>query len=306
MPIATISPMSDTTPATPTPRGPILVACDGEPASAEALFTAARVARQALGGAVEVLGVCEPTPAIAAGAEIVVAPLEFETLRRETLSEDIRRVVSISAEGDPTWPLSVVIGSPARTLAATARDRHAALLVMGIGRHNPMDRLFGAETTLATLRESSVPVLAVGAHFPAQPTHAVVGMDFGAASIEAARLAMQLVGPRGHLTLVHVRPRFEHPSADWQAWDVEYGRTLPPLFDRIRTTLAPPATLTFDTSVVRGDPAPALLAVAQQAHADLVAIGTQHHTLLERLMVGSVATSVLRTARGAVLAVPTP
>jgi nucleotide-binding universal stress UspA family protein len=72
----------------------------------------------------------------------------------------------------------------------------------------------------------------------------------------------------------------------------------------MRSTLAPPATLTFDTSVVRGEPAPALLALAQQARADFVALGTQHHTLMERLMVGSVATRVLRTARIPVLAVP--
>ncbi len=304
MPIATVVPASDRLPVPPTTTGPILVACDGEPASVEALFTAARVAQRAVGGAVQVVGVCEPTPAIAAGAEVVVAPQEFETLRQETLLDDIRRVVSSSAEGDPQWPVDVVIGAPARTLAAMARDRHAGMLVMGIGRHNPVDRLFGAETTLATVRESSVPVLAVGAHFPSEPRHAVVGMDFGAASLEAARLAMQFVGARGHVTLVHVRPRFEHPSADWQDWDLEYGRTLPPLFDRIRTTLAPPATLTLDTSVVRGEPAPSLLAVAQQAHADFVALGTQHHTLVERLMVGSVATRVLRTARCPVLAVP--
>ena len=44
--------------------------------------------------------------------------------------------------------------------------------------------------------------------------------------------------------------------------------------------------------------------LAQQAHADFVALGTQHHTLMERLLVGSVATKVLRTARIPVLAVP--
>jgi nucleotide-binding universal stress UspA family protein len=122
-----------------------------------------------------------------------------------------------------------------RTLAEEARRRAASLLVMGIGRHNPLDRLFGAETTLATLRESAVPVLAVGMNFPAAPKHAVVGMDFSAASIHATRLAMRLVGDDGRITLVHVRPKFEHPSADWQ-WD---GTTenVAALFEQIRGQL---------------------------------------------------------------------
>jgi nucleotide-binding universal stress UspA family protein len=175
---------------------------------------------------------------------------------------------------------------------------------MGIGRHNPLDRLFGTETTLATLRESTVPVLAVGAHFPTTPRHAVIGLDFSEASIEAARLALRMVGPSGRLTLAHVRPRFEHPSADWQAWDADYGRTLPPLFEKVRLHIDAPAGVVLETVTVRGDPAPALLAFAQQANADLIALGTQRHSFIERLVVGSVATRVLRTARCAVLAVP--
>jgi nucleotide-binding universal stress UspA family protein len=189
-------------------------------------------------------------------------------------------------------------------LAAESARRNATMLVMGIGRHNPLDRLFGAETTLATLRESTVPVLAVGAQFLSAPRHAVVGLDFSAASVESARMALRLIGPSGRLTLAHVRPRFEHPSADWQTWDAEYGRTLPPLFEQVRASIGVPPTVTFETITVRGDPAPALLAFAQQANADLIAVGTQRHSFMERLVVGSVATRVLRTARCAVLAVP--
>jgi nucleotide-binding universal stress UspA family protein len=103
---------------------------------------------------------------------------------------------------------------------------------------------------------------------------------------------------------VHVRPRFEHPSVDWQTWDVEYGRTLPPLFAQITQQLDAPYVVTVETVAVRGDPAPALLAFAQQSNADLVAVGTQRHSLYERLVVGSVATRVLRTTRCSVLAVP--
>lgn len=284
--------------------GPVLVATDGNPVSHEAVFNAARLAASAFGVAIEVIGVCEPLPGVAAGMDVLPVPAEFDEARRGAMRDDLRRSVNIAAAGDPSWPIHVLVGSPARTLASEAERRDAALIVMGIGRHNPLDRLFGTETTLATLRESRVPILAVGPNFPSVPARAVVGLDFSTSSIQAAHLALRLLAPGGRLTLVHVRPRFEHPSADWQAWDAEYGRTLPPLFAQVSGQLEVPAGITVDTVAVRGDPAPALLAFAQQVNADLVAVGTQRHAFFERLVVGSVATRVLRTSRVGVLAVP--
>jgi nucleotide-binding universal stress UspA family protein len=286
-----------------TDGGPVLIACDGAAASGEALFNAGRLAAAAYGAELEVLGVCEPMPGVVAGMDVLPVPAEIDEGRRSTMQADLQRAVSIAAAGDPSWPISVLVGPPARTLAHEAERRGATMLVMGIGRHNPLDRLFGTETTLATLRESRVPVLAVGPHFGA-PSHAVVGLDFSAASVHAAHLALRLLTPGGKLTLVHVRPRFEHPSADWQAWDAEYGRTLPPLLEQITQQLDAPSGITIDTVTVRGDPAPALLAFAQQTNAELVAVGTQRHSFFERLVVGSVATRILRTARCGVLAVP--
>jgi len=288
----------------PLHHGPILLACDGAPTAHDALFNAGRCAAAAFDSTIEVLGICAPTPGVAAGMDVLPAPTELDELRRGAMLEDVRRAVSIAVGSDAAWPSTVLVGAPPRLLAAEAARRNATMLVMGIGRHNPLDRLFGAETTLATLRESTVPVLAAGGQFVSAPRHAVVGLDFSAASVEAARMALRLIGPLGRLTLTHVRPSFEDPSADWQAWDAEYGRTLPPLFEQVRATIGVPTSVTFETITVRGDPAPSLLAFSQQANADLVAVGTQRHSFIERLMVGSVATRVLRTARCAVLAVP--
>ncbi len=333
-------------------NGPILVACDGAPTAHDALSVAAQCASSAFGGEIQVLGVCSPTPGVAAGMDVLPAPRELDEIRRQSMLHDVRRWASTAptvrartamstsnsgtrasataaagetasemaggaasemargaasgtaAASTAEWPVDVLTGAPARILASEASRRGAAMLVMGIGRHNPLDRLFGAETTLATLREATVPVLAVSAEYSSCPRLAVVGLDFSNASVHAAELALRMVGPTGRLALVHVRPKFEHPSADWQAWDVEYGRTLPPLFEKVRTQLAAPEGVIVETVTLRGDPAPALLAYAQQANADVIAVGTQHHSLMERLMVGSVATRVLRTSRCAVLAVP--
>ncbi|MBL0938778.1 MAG: universal stress protein [Gemmatimonadaceae bacterium] len=284
--------------------GSVIVASDGTSVSSDALFNAARLAARAYGGSISLLGVSEPVPGVAAGMDVLPVPPELDEVRRVHLLDDLRREVSVSASGDPAWPIEVVVGSPARTLAEEASRRGAAMLIMGIGRHNPLDRLFGTETTLATLRESRVPVFAVGPTFPSQPVRAVVGLDFSTASVQAAHMALQMLPSGGQLTLVHVRPRFEHPSSDWQAWDADYGRTLPPLFEQVRAQLDVPEHVLVETVTLRGDPAPALLAYAQQVNAELIAVGTQRHSFYERLMVGSVATKVMRTARVSVLAVP--
>jgi nucleotide-binding universal stress UspA family protein len=287
------------------PAGPVLVACDGAP-FADALFHAARVAAASLEARIDVLGVCEPTPlAPAVGGGVIAAP-ELDAMRQRGMLDDVRRSVSIAATGDPDWRVDVLLGAPPETLAREAERRGASLLVMGIGRHNPLDRLLGTETTLATLRRARVPVLAVGTAFTPFPRHAVVGMDFSPASLRAAKLAVRLVGDTGRVTLVHVRPRFDHPSADWRAWDQEYGRTLTPLFADAVVQLDAAAGVTVETVTVRGDPAPALLAYAQQSGADLLGIGTQRHGVLDRLLVGSVATRVIRNARIATLAAPAP
>jgi nucleotide-binding universal stress UspA family protein len=285
------------------PPPPILLATDGSPET-EALCAAAHFVASRWNAPVEVLAVCEPTPlAPAVGGGVVSAP-EIDAIRQQTKREDVRRAIALSVRGDASWPIDVPIGTPSDMVARTACERDAQLVIMGIGRHNPLDRLLGTETTLATIRKSCTPILAVGSTFAGQLQHAVVGMDFSTASVHAAQLVLSLLGTGGTLTLVHVRPALDHPRADWAAWDQSYGASLTPLFADVVAALQPPSQLSVHTVSVRGDPAPALLAYAQQHHADLIGVGTQRTGILDRLLVGSVATRVLRNARITTLAVP--
>ncbi len=302
----TIQAMHGEPPVTPqTSPGPVLVACNGAPC-ADGLFGAARVAAAALNARVEVIRVCEPTPlAPAFGGGMHAAP-ELDAMRKRLMLDEVRRLVSVEPMADPAWSVDVQLGAPPETLASVADAREASLMIMGIGRHNPLDRLLGTETTLATLRHIRVPIMAVGNGFSSAPQRAVVGMDFSPASMRAARLALQLLGTSGRMTLVHVRPRFDYPSEEWRAWDQEYARGLAPLFADAVAKLAAPRGVDVDTATIRGDPAGALLAYAQQANADLLALGTQRHGVLERLLIGSVATRVLRNTRIATIVAPSP
>lgn len=282
--------------------GPVIVACDGT-ASDDLTFVASRAAASALETRVEVLGVCPPAADYVTGADLVDEVEAVDEVHRKTMAEDVRRFISAAAAGDIGWPVHITVGAPSRTLADEARARDASLLVMGIGRHNPLDRLYGTEVTLATVRESEVPVLAVGKTFP-PVTSVVVGIDFSAASIRAACYAARLLHGRGRLSLVHVRPQFTEVSGEWKRLDAEYSRQLPQLFESLQASISVPAGTTVEALTLRGDPAATLLAFAQQLDACLIAVGTQRQTPAERAAVGSVATRVLRTARCTVLAVP--
>ena len=285
------------------PPLPILLATDGSPET-EALCAAAHFVSSRWNAPIEVVAVCEPTPlAPAVGGGVVSAP-EIDAIRQQSMREDVRRAIALSVRGDASWPVEVPIGGASDVVARTACQRNAQLIIMGIGRHNPLDRLFGTETTLATVRKSCTPILAVSAAFAGQIHNAIVGMDFSAASVHAARLVLSLLRGGSTLTLVHVRPALDHPRADWAAWDQSYGASLTPLFADVVASLRAPADIVVHTVSVRGDPAPALLIYAQQHHADLIGIGTQRTGLPDRLLVGSVATRVLRNARIATLAVP--
>ncbi len=282
--------------------GPVIVACDGTAADDSVLVSATTAAR-ALAADIEVLGVCSPAADYASEAQLLSEASALDEIRRKSMLEEVRRFISAAAAGDTNWPVSVSIGAPPRTLAHEARLHSASLIVMGIGRHNPLDRLFGTDITLATIRESFVPVLAVAESLSIVTT-AVVGVDFSAASIRAAEYAIKLLEGRGKLSLVHVRPLLGEPSGEWKKLDVEYGRKLPYLFDSFLDNLNVPLGVAIETVTLRGDPARMLPTFAQRSNANIIAVGTQRQVPTERLAVGSVATRVLRTSRCSVLAVP--
>ena len=109
--------------------------------------------------------------------------------------------------------VTVLDGSAARTIASVAIERHADLVIVGLGRHDLTDRLFGSETAVQLARICRVPVLAVREDAIAGATHAIVAVDFSEIAERAAQAAIDLVGDCGIVELVHVTPYVaEYPS----------------------------------------------------------------------------------------------
>jgi nucleotide-binding universal stress UspA family protein len=64
--------------------------------------------------------------------------------------------------------------------------------------------------------------------------------------------------------------------------------------------------VSIDYQLVEGDPASAIVRIADEQHCDLIVMGTHGHRGLERLLMGSVAEQVVRRATCAVLTVKRP
>lgn len=142
--------------ATLAATGPVVVAVGGSDAASAllALHVAQFLALESNAEALAV-AVLEPLPVYATGSELTILPPEFESERRAELLEQLRGQVERIAGQAPNWHTRVIHGDPARAIADVARQEKAPLIVMGIGRHGPIDRLLGAETTVRTIRPSS-------------------------------------------------------------------------------------------------------------------------------------------------------
>jgi len=259
----------------------------------------------ATGRPVQVVAVLEPPPLVA-GAYGFVAPIHAVWNDcRDALLARVRNQIYDVVGRDPGWPIAIHRGSTAVKIAAASESFDAALIVMGLGHHNRIDRALGSETALHTLRAARRPLLAVPTVDTPLPRRAVVGIDFSTASVEAAKLAIELVPSLTSLLLVHVTPRWDLQPKAYAKWRSDYDRALAPALDRVIEELEAPAGVTLTTMISDGKPTPALLSAAKESVADMIVVGSQGLGFLDRMLVGSTASGIIRGAEVAVFALPT-
>jgi nucleotide-binding universal stress UspA family protein len=290
-------------------RRPILVAVGPDGGSSTlrvARAIALRESRPLL-----VLSVVEPPPVYALDAEPVMAAswiLEEELSARRRLVHDRVHELAQAPFGDDEPEVLIEYGEPTRLVVREARVRNAHLVVMGTGLHGLRNRLFATETTLGVIRRAPCPILAVGAESATTLSTVLVAMDFSPASLHAARQALTLLPDGATVHLVHVWQRRLPLGAGSPAdeRDDRYSRGLPERFDRARGVLGRERSLRFVTTTREGDAVDALLAEARAVNAELVVAGAHGHGMMERLLVGSVSTALLRGSTCAVLISPEP
>jgi nucleotide-binding universal stress UspA family protein len=292
-------------PATKRAAAPLLVATDASPGS-DAALRAARAIAQKTGQSIRLLAVYPPIPTVA--AEVAVAGVSEADERRslEIAIDDQMERLGIASGwrlGDSQWSLDITLGDPAATIASAAARLGAELIIMGLGGHDLVDRIFGEELVVKVLRLGQTPVLAVAESFHALPFHAMAAVDFSASSDRALALGAALVAAGGRITLAHVAEGANHPPFFREL--SPYVGPLGQAYDRLiaATDVAP--GVRFERRILVGKTASAaLLEHVEESVPDLVIAGSHGHGFLTRLMIGSVSTDLVRRARRSILVAP--
>lgn len=283
--------------------GAVLVATDGEP-DAEAAFRVGNLLARRLGRQLDVVTVDDSAPSGVPGFMLPARSLEEDLTHEAGPLAKVRQQAS-TAVGTDGWRLYVEFGSVARTIVRLAREQTASLIVMGIGKHTPAERLFGSETVARVLREAEVPVLAVHPSATKLPTRALVALDFSPTSLLAARAVIDIVEPPATVVLVHVRAGVQHRENNATGWRRIYETGVAGMLEELVSELSQ-SGVTVETRVVEGKVTQQLVALAESEKADVVAVGSHGHDAIDRLLLGSVPLQLLRIAGCSVLVAPPP
>lgn len=238
--------------------------------------------------------------------------IELETAEAKRLLEaqtgTLRKVDGIDAS------YRVVLGDPFTSIADVAKEYASDLLIVGPHRRQILKDMFVGTTAERITRTSLVPVIMANA-VPASPyRHILVAVDMSENSAAAVSLAAQMDwGVKPALSIYHaydaperaMRGSFALSESDIQRYLAEANaRARAKLSAFLQRLKVRPIRQIVE--MINTEPATMVRQAARHADADLIVIGRQGSSGLPKLMLGSVAESVLRSSEVDVLAVPAP
>ncbi len=253
---------------------------------------------------VTVVAILEPPPLVAGEYGFVIPVDDLVEERRDVLLERVRGQLKDVLGRAPGWPIELRSGDPPATIAKVADAADADVIVMGLGHHHMMDRVFGGETTLHTLRAARTPIFAVPQSYSTRPQRAIVGVDFSGAGMAAAQRALSVLPSLTSVTLLHVAPRWDLQPTAYAEWRAEYERGVGPAFERVIRELDATPNVRVTTAIREGKTTKELIAAADDEKADVIIVGSKGLGFLDRVLVGSTATGVIRGAHCSVFAFP--
>ena len=283
-------------------RRRVLVATAGEAESRGALRFTAALADRFPSTNVLALGVSTPFPHnVSTMLSLKQATTIDEESRRDVL-DSVRSAVAHIPEAE-SWEKMALVGMPADEINRVAERWGATMMVLGLGRHNRFDRIFGGETAIQVMRQARLPVVAVPATSRGLPERALVAMDFTAASIAAATLAADLVPQQGVLYIAHVGAFAGAPAEPGDLIDL-YREGARSKMETVVETIRRRADCAIESLMLEGEPADAILKLAKREHCGLIALGGHAQGLVDRILLGSIRTKVIRGATCSVLIAP--
>jgi nucleotide-binding universal stress UspA family protein len=283
----------------------VLLAMDGS-AGASAGACVAHALAASRGALVRVLRVIDsrtiPFPPAMGVALAVGDPDQDLTAHQKEVQETRSSLETITGE-TLDWPIRVTIGSPAAVIRDEARRVGAALVIVGLHKYGRFDRALNNETSLNVMRKSSCPVLGIIPGLTRLPVRILAALDFSAISLAASRAASGIADDDAALVLAYVPPITALLGDEGERKIHELG--VRAAFADAKRELGDQelehVVLEHDLSV---SVAAALLTHAEHTSCDLIAVGSARQGRLERWMMGSVSTELVRDAGCSVLVVP--
>jgi nucleotide-binding universal stress UspA family protein len=278
----------------------LLVGATGEESSTGALHVASEFARRS-GATVRVVTVSTPFPHAVGIADVTSPPMLDEENRRAALGAVKARLEHLPAVD--AWNVHAVVGWPSEAIVDEAERWPASLIILGKGAHHAWDRLFGPETALAVARHTRAPVLAVAPAARTIPSRVLAAIDFTKSSTNAAKLAARLMSPDGVLVLANVSPFDDRAAPEGSLADL-YDAGVADKLEACRREVQGETGRNIQTALLTGEIVDQLVRYADGDDCDLIAVGGQHRGFVDRVLVGSVRSGVLRSASCSVLIGP--
>jgi nucleotide-binding universal stress UspA family protein len=230
------------------------------------------------------------------------AMVQQETLASGIIDSILERLERLTGRDAGQVAVMVEDGDAAETIIAQADELGADLIVVGsTGESEDPRRGFGS-VAQAVAKHAHVPVLV--ARPGGETGRILLATDFAGSSESAAHLAAdEAVRRCAGVTVVHsievLSPEValgepgSMPPVAFGAYPIEEMRVA------TRKRLAETLTalgLSGEVAAVEGPPGDAIVQLATRDHTDLIVIGTSGRTGIDRLLLGSVATEVIRRA----------
>jgi len=229
--------------------------------------------------------------------------------------EDLRRQVERLGEGWEPAGAEVRMGTPHRVLAEMAEQTAADLIVVGATRSGSFTAELLGSTADRVLRKASCPVLVVRNGLP-MPRKVLAPVDLSPVSGEAFRRGLHLLAQLSDGGEIQVRVVYALGLLDALAVRQRTGGQMPleeverPVAEELARFVSqnlenlPGERFQVETAVLSGEARVEILRELEERPADLVILGTHGRGGWDRLVLGSVASTVARKAPCSVLVVP--
>jgi nucleotide-binding universal stress UspA family protein len=281
----------------------VLVATDLGESADEAIRQADSWARRTRAGLVACFAIPprirEQSAFPPAYADDSVALLELERRAAEIVRE---RLSALTRRRNRDFKVVVDGGRPDLAIVRVADEEKASLIVMGNRRSNELDRLLLGSVSERVVRYASCSVL-VARSYP-RTDQILAAIDTSDTALRVASEAVKIAARhKASVAVLHCRETLPPAArAKPSARKRSSKRLDARIADRVRHLFAR-EKVRGQVDFLDGDPREAIVRRAGQLGAELIVVGTRGRSGLARIMMGSVAETVARTASCPVLAV---